>query len=163
MKKFDLGRAINTLSNIGVIAGLVFLGVEVGQNQAALEQANTINRQAVLNTAVESYNTWRTLLIQDEELNRIWSESFHEKTLSDEDYARFSWLADNFLWASVSYYEGYKTFGNDTRTHAPTALLSSNLEAPIHRKYWERQGKPMLEHWGYNAFVRAVDEGSAPP
>jgi hypothetical protein len=32
MKKIDLGQTINTLANIGVIAGIVFLGIEIQQN-----------------------------------------------------------------------------------------------------------------------------------
>ena len=37
MKKLDLGRTINTLANIGVIAGIIFLAVELNQNNELLE------------------------------------------------------------------------------------------------------------------------------
>jgi len=37
MKKIDLGQAITILANIGVIAGIVFLGIELRQNSAAAE------------------------------------------------------------------------------------------------------------------------------
>ena len=36
MKKIDLGQAIGILANIGVIAGIVFLGVELRQNNESL-------------------------------------------------------------------------------------------------------------------------------
>ena len=32
MKKIDLGQAIGILANVGVIAGIVFLGMELRQN-----------------------------------------------------------------------------------------------------------------------------------
>ena len=32
MKKLDLGQTITILANIGVIAGIVFLGLEIRQN-----------------------------------------------------------------------------------------------------------------------------------
>jgi hypothetical protein len=32
MKKIDLGQTINTLANAGVIAGIIFLGLEIRQN-----------------------------------------------------------------------------------------------------------------------------------
>ena len=163
MKKFDLGRALNTLSNIGVIAGLVFLGVEVGQNQAALEQANEINKQAVLTTGLNSYNSWRTLLIKDEELLRIYNESFDDKLLGDEDYARFALLTDNFLWTSVTSYEGMKAFGDDSRARGPVAYWSSLLDLPSYRRYWEKGGRAMLEEWGYGDFAREVEEVAAQP
>ena len=37
MKKIDLGQAISILANIGVIAGIVFLGLELQQNNELLE------------------------------------------------------------------------------------------------------------------------------
>ena len=36
MKKIDLGQTITILANIGVIAGIVFLGIELQQNNALL-------------------------------------------------------------------------------------------------------------------------------
>ncbi|MGI9259495.1 MAG: hypothetical protein ACR2QQ_11725, partial [Gammaproteobacteria bacterium] len=37
MKKLDLGRAISVLANLGVIAGILLLVVELQQNNALLE------------------------------------------------------------------------------------------------------------------------------
>ena len=37
MKNIDLGRTLNTLSNVGVIAGIIFLAVELNQNNEFLE------------------------------------------------------------------------------------------------------------------------------
>ena len=37
MKKIDLGQTLNTLANVGVIAGIVFLGVELRQNTATIQ------------------------------------------------------------------------------------------------------------------------------
>jgi len=37
MKKIDLGQTLNTLANVGVIAGIVFLAVELNQNNEFLE------------------------------------------------------------------------------------------------------------------------------
>ncbi len=36
MKKIDLGQAVTILANVGVIAGIVFLAVELGQNTQAI-------------------------------------------------------------------------------------------------------------------------------
>lgn len=36
MKKIDLGQTISILANLGVIAGIVFLGIELQQNNALL-------------------------------------------------------------------------------------------------------------------------------
>ena len=37
MKNIDLGRTLNTLANVGVIAGIIFLAVELNQNNELLE------------------------------------------------------------------------------------------------------------------------------
>ena len=37
MKKIDLGRTIGILANLGVIAGIIFLGVELRQNNELME------------------------------------------------------------------------------------------------------------------------------
>lgn len=55
MKKRDLGQLIGVLANLGVIAGIVFLGVELQQNNEFLEaQARAdrrdIGREAALRT-----------------------------------------------------------------------------------------------------------------
>ena len=37
MRKLDLGQTITILANLGVIAGIVFLGIELGQNNQLME------------------------------------------------------------------------------------------------------------------------------
>lgn len=49
MKKIDLGQTINTLANVGVIAGIVFLGYEMRQNtQVARQEAYGTFAQSVI-------------------------------------------------------------------------------------------------------------------
>ena len=44
MKKFDVGQALQLLANFGVIAGIVFLGVELRQNNELMAQQQRYNR-----------------------------------------------------------------------------------------------------------------------
>ena len=46
MKKLDLGQSITTLANIGVIAGIVFLAVELQQNNELLRVEVELSRNA---------------------------------------------------------------------------------------------------------------------
>jgi hypothetical protein len=39
MKKIDVGQAVGILANLGVIAGIVFLGIEIGQNSELMRSA----------------------------------------------------------------------------------------------------------------------------
>jgi hypothetical protein len=43
MKTIDLGKALGILANLGVIAGIVFLGLEIRQNTAALDREIAIS------------------------------------------------------------------------------------------------------------------------
>lgn len=41
--KIDVGQTVNTLANVGVLVGIVFLAIEVSPNQATLEEQTTLN------------------------------------------------------------------------------------------------------------------------
>jgi len=45
MKKIDLGQSISILANIGVIAGIVFLGIELQQNNETLSVQSRLDRE----------------------------------------------------------------------------------------------------------------------
>jgi hypothetical protein len=45
MKKIDLNQGVNTLANLGVIAGIVFLALEINQNSEMM-RAQTRNEVA---------------------------------------------------------------------------------------------------------------------
>ena len=56
MKKIDLGQTITALANIGVLIGIIFLAVEINQNNEALATQARLDRESVLR------NSWdRTL------------------------------------------------------------------------------------------------------
>lgn len=70
MKKLDLAHAISVLANVGVMAGLVFLGYEVRQNttQIRAQAAYSINQSAeVLNQAVYQDREFADLLVRGEQ------------------------------------------------------------------------------------------------
>lgn len=52
MKKIDLGQTITILANLGVIAGIVFLGIEIRQNTATVQGATY---QALSDDSVNQY------------------------------------------------------------------------------------------------------------
>lgn len=56
MKKIDVGQAISLLANIGVIAGIVFLGLELRQNNLLLNaQTRGDTLRAVIDNEAEPY------------------------------------------------------------------------------------------------------------
>jgi hypothetical protein len=69
MKKFDLAQNITILANVGVVIGLVFLTLEIRQNNAQMraQGAYSINQSVeTLNQAVYSDNEFADLLHRGE-------------------------------------------------------------------------------------------------
>ena len=66
MKKLDLGQTITILANLGVIAGIVFLGLELRQTQSAM-QAQAYQTRALDGIA------WNFEIAKDENLRRVQS------------------------------------------------------------------------------------------
>jgi len=53
MKKIEVGQTVNTLANVGVIAGIAFLALELQQNNALIE-AESLASMVSMNTEVWS-------------------------------------------------------------------------------------------------------------
>ncbi len=51
MKKFDLGQTVSILANLGVVVGIVFLGMEVRQNNELLATQVTATQAVSIQTA----------------------------------------------------------------------------------------------------------------
>ena len=161
MKKIDLGQAITILANIGVIAGILFLAVEVRQNQESLDEANRINRVGTLTEAVENFNAWRTMLLQDAELNRIWNAGLSSAELDSGDRGRFDLVCQSILWAHVLFWERSDAPGQSSRSHAAVAAWRRALEAPGLRRWWDNVGRDQVLQWDYGLFVFEVEETDA--
>ena len=89
MKKLDLGQVITILANVGVIAGIVFLGIEIQQN------TQVSRGQAVLSIAQQTID-WMTAASQDEEWMRVYTFLANGGTLDDlsaDDAMLYRWHA----------------------------------------------------------------------
>ena len=64
MKKIELGQMITVLANIGVIAGILFLGYELRQN-------TLVSRAAALQSIAEKIIEWQTATALDDDWIRI--------------------------------------------------------------------------------------------
>ena len=58
MKKIDVGQVVGILANIGVVAGIIFLAIEVGQNNELMRAAaRDAQNQRVMNYVEQVYMT----------------------------------------------------------------------------------------------------------
>ena len=66
MKKIDIGQALAILANVGVIAGIVFLGIEIRDSNTQATIATTISVSGQL-------ATWKEFIAADGELSEIYA------------------------------------------------------------------------------------------
>ena len=78
MKNIDLGQTIQILANVGVIAGILFLAVEIRQNNELLATQARYERADVRRSANLRY-------IENPELIRVTVAAQNGKPLTEED------------------------------------------------------------------------------
>ena len=90
MKSLDLGQFVQTLANVGVIAGIVFLAFELRQNNELMEAEARFNRVTV---SREAYNITST----NGELAEIIVKANNNESLTEVEHYRFSQSLMRFL------------------------------------------------------------------
>ena len=130
--------------------------MELGLNRSLMEQENRINVLNARAIDLEFFNSFRALVVQDEDLSRIWSAGVADGELDSLDLARFDMLCKNYLWNSVTQWERGEVLGEEF------------IEASVNRRAGVLEDSPGLQRcWtsnvaamrtlGFEAYVDAVD------
>ncbi len=150
-------RWLTLATNLGVIGGIVFLAIEIGQNQASLEQSNRINLLDARTTEVQQYNDFRTVLAQDKELSEIWTKGLSGDALDSSESARFAHLCKNYLWLGVTMYERSIELGRAATAQGQVRLRGQSLhDNPGFRRCWDKQRATVIGY-GFSDYVEAVE------
>ena len=89
MKKLDLAQAVSVLANVGVIAGIVFLGLELQQNNELLtDEAQRARAQSFR----ENMGVWA-------DNAELWARDLEGETLTSAEAFRISRIWMMNLWA----------------------------------------------------------------
>ena len=91
MKKIDVGQIVQVLANIGVIAGLAFLAVEIRNQTSSIQSASV---QAVTNASAEALRE----LASDADLSRIKRKGDADIKALDDDEAYRYFLFYRIYW-----------------------------------------------------------------
>ena len=87
MKNIKMGDILELVGAVAVLIGLVFVGLELRQNTAAMEAA-TLQNQTDASTG------FLLLIASDPELSRIWLDSMDDSVEMNElDTLRFFWIS----------------------------------------------------------------------
>ncbi len=96
MKKIDLGQAVTILANVGVLAGIVFLGIEI-------RDTNTQAQIATLIDVTDQFAGWKEFIAADGELSEIYARGMADfDQLSPLEHTRF----DLMMKAALLRYSG---------------------------------------------------------
>ena len=140
MKKIDLGQKITILANVGVIAGIVFLGIELQQNNALIASQTRFNR---LSAATGT----NTLVADNADLAEIIAKANKSEELTDGETIRL-------------YFYNLRALSNMQWTfrEVPEANIPINVWRRIHdnnlhrRNFWERERQTFSDD-----FVQFID------
>jgi len=140
MKKIDIGQGVQILANLGVIAGIIFLGVEISQNNALMEAEARYNR---LVTQTGS----QTIIAENSQLAEILAKNLAGTDLSAAEQIQFNALYGraiaNIAWA----------FGELPTSELPVSAYRRVLNGPGVHSVWEDEKDSFDPE-----FVRFIEE-----
>ena len=150
MKKVDIGKLIQVVANLGVIAGIIFLAVELQQN-------NQLLRAEAIGTVLETRLARQDLTLQGVDVAALLERNRTSDSLSPEDFSRIralrargliGWQRDYFL-----YQEGILT-EEHFRANFPVMKnsITGELGAWSGRDQWEWWG-PTSASPAYRNFI----------
>ena len=155
----NVNKWLTLLANFGVVAGIIFLGIEVRQNQVILEDTYRLNRVEARMADVDTFNDLRALWLQDEELTRIWIDGKAGKELTVIENARFENLCTSDLWTFLKIFERSFALGDMTTAGASAKMVRQTINKnPGVERCWQGVRQAMLIY-GADRFVVAVDNG----
>jgi hypothetical protein len=157
MKLDDYNRWLTLLANVAVFASIMFLAIEIRQNQTAIEESNRLNILEARSLEIEHFNDWRSLLIEDPELARIWDDAMKGQTLDGIDQARFFHLCNNLVWISAGSYERSKALDRLDAANATTSIRAAMIDSsPVFHDCWFSL-RDMLKDYGVGDYVNEVE------
>ncbi len=117
MKTLDLGQLVQTIANVGVIAGIVFLAIEIRQNNELMEAEARFNRVSV---STEAYNIQST----NGDLAEIIVKANNNESLTEVEHYRFRSSHMRFL-INMEWIYREMAVDSPERRYAERQMISS--------------------------------------
>ena len=109
--KIDFGRLSQTVANIGVIASVVFLALQVRQSQHAIDEQNMLTRLTVRDTQYENNSRLRYLILANPDLQEIAIKARTGQQLTAFEKARFRTLCAEQLFMGLTSFARAEALG----------------------------------------------------
>jgi len=157
MKKIDIGQTIGVLANIGILVSIVFLAIEIGQNQETLEEQNTLTKLSGRDAAIDRFGEWRRLLLQNPELHRVWLRGLEGQELEPFEQAQFQAMVTEWTYLLLTLHNRFSALGVDPEARGMVTILVEQIESSeTFRRLWDGRRDFIIER-GYDGFVNDVD------
>lgn len=126
MKKFDLGQTVQMVANIGVIAGIIFLGYELRQNTLATQATASQSVTDAESQAILQWVNYPGIVL-----------SFTKPELTDEETIRLhSWLS-LYARAHENYWSQFRLGVIDEETFQRyERAIAITLSFERNRNWW---------------------------
>jgi len=135
MKKIDLGQTVSILANIGVIAGIIFLAVEIRQNTSAVRsqasqgiQDQLAQLYSIITTTPAMAEVYIDGMADPEQLDRVEQAQLN---------AFLSLVLGGFENMFAQMREGSY---DEARAQGYWQLLRNLLQYPGMRQHWDERG-----------------------
>ena len=150
MKKIDLGQTITILANVGVIAGIIFLALELQQNNELLAS------QARSNLLAGRVSTQLSVVENTGALADLISKAHRGEALTDTEDFRLRVYQSMIVHNFASFYQEVKS-GPLAENDIPIQQwVGTFVNIPGLEEFWHRQTRLDPD------FVRFVDEEVLP-
>ena len=162
MKKLDFGQTVSLFANLGVIAGIIFLGVEIRQNQSAFEEQNMLTRLSAREVAGETYGRFRYMLMENPDLLQVWHKVQAEEPLSKLEQQQFYQMCVERVYMQLSVYNRFVALGETREAEGLARVLGQGVETSRTVGCWENSKQEILSR-GYETFVKVVESAREQP
>jgi hypothetical protein len=157
MRLDPFNRWITLLANVAVFASIMFLAIEIRQNQTAIEESNRLSVLEARTLEIEQFNQWRGYLIENPDLAKIWDTGMKGEPLDSVEELRFMSLCNNIVWISAGSFERSRALGRPDAAAATTSIRAEMIgQSPHFRACWAFMA-PILRNYGVNAYVDEVE------
>ncbi len=158
-----LNKWLTLVANLGVVAGIFFLAIEIRQNQQTLEQTQTLIERDYeldvvdnLQQVADATDDFRMLLLQYPEIAELSMKGDAGEPLSEVDALRYRMLCGMTIWNDAVTHERNLVLGRIDLAKAEQQVIRRNISSnPGYRECWEAQIDG-LRMWGVGRIVDGV-------
>ncbi len=110
MNDANLNKWLTLLANVSVVAGIIFLAIEIRQNTQTLEQNALYMRLALMDVGYEQTADWRNMLVADKNVGDLWEKGCRSE-LDHKESTDYSYLSSTWLVQHRNLYDRAKVLG----------------------------------------------------